>query len=67
VPLIHRALEGRPGVQRVKVDLAKGEILVTYDDGVTSPERLAEAVKAAGFSTDGRESCARWRRWMGRC
>jgi len=67
VPLIHRALEGRPGVQRVKVDLAKGEILVTYDDGMTSPERLAELLESAGFSTNGPEPCLGWKRWLGRC
>ncbi|MBI2155084.1 MAG: heavy-metal-associated domain-containing protein [Candidatus Rokubacteria bacterium] len=49
--MVHRALEGRPGVQRVKVDLQRGEVAVTYDDSVTSPERLAELMKAAGFST----------------
>jgi hypothetical protein len=37
----------------VKVDLQQGEVAVTYDDRLMSPERLAELLKAAGFSTTG--------------
>ncbi|MBI4610257.1 MAG: heavy-metal-associated domain-containing protein [Candidatus Rokubacteria bacterium] len=67
VPRIHAALEGRPGVHRVKVDIERGAVSVSYDDDVTLPERLAEYLKAAGFPTNGRDPCRGWRRWVGRC
>ncbi|HEY7683197.1 MAG TPA: heavy metal translocating P-type ATPase [Gemmatimonadales bacterium] len=46
---IARALEGRPGVSAVTVDVLKGEVRVAVGPGAPSRETLAAAITAAGF------------------
>ncbi|MBI4240071.1 MAG: heavy-metal-associated domain-containing protein, partial [Candidatus Rokubacteria bacterium] len=40
-------------MQRVAVDLDKGQVTVLYEDDLTSPPQLAKWLKAAGFPTNG--------------
>lgn len=58
---------GAPGVQQVRVDVETGAVTVIYDDSMTTAERLAGLLKAAGFPTNGQDTCQGWRRWFGRC
>lgn len=48
---IEKQLKKLDGVNQVKVDVAKGQVVVTMDDGKTLEKAQAvEAVKKAGFS-----------------
>jgi copper chaperone len=38
------------GVQIVNVDLEKGTVKVSYDDGTVSTENLKEAIEEAGYT-----------------
>lgn len=46
---ISRALEARPGVGEVRVDLGARVVRVAYDPALADPKALAEAVTAAGY------------------
>ncbi len=46
---IRAALDGRPGVRAVAVDLAQRTVTVEYAAGSDDPKALAEAVTAAGY------------------
>jgi copper chaperone CopZ len=46
---IRAALEGRPGVRAVAVDLAGRTVAVEYAAGAGDPRALAEAVSRAGY------------------
>ncbi len=46
---VAKALKAAPGVQDAKVDLQKGEAVVTYDDAKATLEKLASAVAEAGY------------------
>lgn len=53
---VAHALRTLAGVGDVKVSLADGEATVQYDEQVTSPARLASAVKEAGYEVNGTEA-----------
>jgi copper chaperone len=44
-----KALKEIPGVEDTRVELQKGEAVVTYDDARISPEKLSFAVVDAGY------------------
>ncbi len=46
---VAKALKSIPGVQDARVDLQKGEAVVTYDDAKVTPEKLSFAVVDAGY------------------
>lgn len=46
---VERALASGPGVRSATVDLAAATAAVVYDPRGTTPERLAEAVRGAGY------------------
>lgn len=46
---VEQTLRRQPGVSDAAVNLAAAQAHVAYDEAVTSPSRLAEAVKKAGF------------------
>jgi Cu+-exporting ATPase len=46
---VAKALKALPGVQDARVDLQKGEAVVTYDDARITPEKLSFAVVDAGY------------------
>jgi len=46
---VRKALEKVDGVQSVKATLEPPEAVVTFDDAVTSVDRLTEATKGAGY------------------
>jgi len=46
---VAKALKAIPGVMDAKVDLQKGEAVVTYDDAKVSPEKLSFAIVEAGY------------------
>lgn len=46
---VTKALKSVAGVQDAKVDLQKGEAVVTYDDSKVTPEKLSFAVVEAGY------------------
>ena len=46
---VAKALKALPGVQDARVDLQKGEAVVTYDDTKVKPETLSFAVVDAGY------------------
>lgn len=48
---IEKALNGKPGVGTVAVDVDSGQVIVSYDAKVARPESLAETVTAAGFGS----------------
>ncbi|MEO8559112.1 MAG: heavy-metal-associated domain-containing protein [Rhodospirillales bacterium] len=47
-----RALSAVPGVDDVKVSLAKGEAVVQFEERLTSRDQLKAAVQAAGYGVD---------------
>jgi copper chaperone len=46
---VQRVLEQLPGVTRAEVSLAQGSAVVDFDPGQCSRERLAAAVRDAGY------------------
>lgn len=52
---VRQVLRKAPGVRDAKVDLAKARAEVTFDDAVTTIERLAGAVTEAGFQAQARK------------
>jgi copper ion binding protein len=46
---VAKALKALPGVQDARVDLQKGEAVVTYDEAKITPEKLSFAVVEAGY------------------
>ncbi len=46
---VAKALKAVPGVQDARVDLQKGEAVVTYDETKITPEKLSIAVVDAGY------------------
>ena len=46
---VAKALKQVPGVQDARVDLQKGEAVVTYDDVLVTHEKLTLAVVDAGY------------------
>lgn len=46
---VAKALKAVTGVADAKVDLQKGEAVVTYDDSKVKPENLSLAVVEAGY------------------
>lgn len=46
---VQRALEATPGVAAANVNLMTGSATVTYEPGTTSPESLAEVIRASGY------------------
>ena len=49
---VTRALKAISGVGDVDVSLSAGEAKVTYDERLTSPDRLKVVVKGAGYGVD---------------
>lgn len=48
---IEKKLNSIEGVEDIKVDVAKGEVIVTMAEGIALPENLArEQIRKAGFS-----------------
>jgi len=46
---VRKALEKVAGVQKVKATLEPPEAVVTFDDAMTSVDKLTEATKGAGY------------------
>ena len=46
---IKAALEGKTGVKTVEVNLAAGEVAVSYNPQTTEPVALAEAIRTSGY------------------
>jgi len=46
---VAKALKTIPGVTDARVDLQKGEAVVTYDNAKIAPEQLSFAVVEAGY------------------
>jgi Cu+-exporting ATPase len=46
---VAKALKALPGVQDARVELQKGEAVVTYDDAKVTPEKLSFAIVDAGY------------------
>ena len=46
---VRKALEKVAGVQKVKATLEPPEAVVTFDDAITSVDKLTEATKGAGY------------------
>lgn len=46
---VAKALKALPGVQDAKVDLAKAEAVMTYDEAKATKETMAAAVVDAGY------------------
>jgi copper ion binding protein len=49
VARVAKALKALPGVQDARVELQKGEAVVTYDDATITPEKLSFAIVDAGY------------------
>jgi mercuric ion transport protein len=49
---IRLALEQTPGVRRAEVSYERGEAAVEYDPKTTTPDKLREAIKQAGYSCE---------------
>jgi copper ion binding protein len=49
VTRVEKALKALIGVTDARVDLQKGEAVVTYDDTKVTPEKLSFAVVEAGY------------------
>ncbi len=49
VARVAKALKALPGVQDAKVELQKGEAVVTYDNAAITPEKLSFAIVDAGY------------------
>ena len=46
---IKAALEGNTGVKSVEVNLAAGEVTVSYNPQTTAPVVIAEAIRKSGY------------------
>lgn len=46
---IKAALEGNTGVKTVEVNLAAGEVAVSYNPQTTEPVAIAEAIRKSGY------------------
>jgi len=46
---VEKALKALTGVTDARVDLQKGEAVVTYDDTKVTPEKISFAVVEAGY------------------
>ena len=53
--IIERKRFGVTGVSQAKVDMKAASAVVTFNDAVTSPEKLAIAVTEAGFPAQPRK------------
>jgi mercuric ion binding protein len=53
---VRQVLLKSPGVSQAKVDFKNAAATVTFDDGATSVERLANAVTEAGFPATQRKA-----------
>ena len=49
---VRKAIEGIDGVKDVNVNLASNSALIEYDSGKTDPQKIKEAVVAAGYDMD---------------
>lgn len=49
VDSVHGAVVGMDGVKTVSVELANDQATVTFDDSVTSAEKIAEAINESGY------------------
>lgn len=49
VQSIHNATAGIEGLDTMTVELASNQATVTFDDSLTSAEKIAEAIDDAGF------------------
>ena len=49
---VQRALEKTTGVASASVNLMTDAATVSYDPGVTSPERLVETIRATGYGAE---------------
>jgi copper ion binding protein len=47
---VEKALKAVPGVRDARVDLQKAEAVVSYDETSPSLEKMADAVKDAGYA-----------------
>ncbi len=50
---VKRAVEKVDGVRRVAVDLKAKQVRVSYNDGSTGPQALANAIAASGYDANG--------------
>lgn len=56
---VRAALEKVPGVTKAEVDLKANEATVAYEKGKTTPEKLVEAIKKAGYQASVRKGSER--------
>ena len=49
---VRKAIEGIDGVKEVNVNLASNSALIEYDSEKTDPQKIKEAVVAAGYDMD---------------
>jgi copper chaperone len=56
VAAIEGAVGALGGVERVKVDLARKEVGVSFDDAETSLEKIIEAINGEGYGVEGHGS-----------
>lgn len=49
---VQQALTALDGVREADVELATGRATVVYDASVVTPDRMAEAVREAGYRAD---------------
>ncbi len=49
---VRKAIEQTEGVKEVNVNLASNSALIEYDERLTTPEKIREAVVAAGYDMD---------------
>ncbi|MDR2670051.1 MAG: cation transporter, partial [Desulfovibrio sp.] len=52
---VHKAVAALDGVDDVAVNLLKNSMSVSFDEGVLSPEGIAEAVRKAGYDASRRD------------
>jgi len=52
---VTRALKSQSGVEDVKIDLASGMVAATYNEAMTTPLQLKNAIIEAGYSVDSEE------------
>lgn len=56
VSAIEGAVGALGGVERVKVDLDRKEVGVTFDDAETTLEKIVEAIQEEGYEVEGHSS-----------
>ena len=56
VSAIEGAVGALGGVERVKVDLDRKEVGVTFDDAETTLEKIVEAIQGEGYGVEGQGS-----------